>query len=81
MKGEGIITTPEARAIKGNKNRKENKILPPKQLLQRLPILLALVEAGKTSGNLNRLGRLFTHCIRQNKFQKLYNSLLKSEKR
>ena len=44
------------------------KILPPKQKLQRLPILLAQAEAGNTSENiLNEIRQivylLYIHCI------------------
>ena len=52
---------------------KGHKILPPKQSLQRLPLLLAQVKAGN---NLKifwmRSDKLFTHCIEKNKFQRKY---------
>ena len=44
------------------------QILPPKQMLQRLPISLAQVKAGNNSESLlNEIGNWFIICINQNK--------------
>ena len=45
------------------------KILTPKQMLQRLPIALAQVKAGNTSGNLlNESEKSYILCIEQNNY-------------
>ena len=44
------------------------QILPPKQMLQRLPMSLAQVKAGNNSESLlNEIGKWFIICINQNK--------------
>ena len=44
------------------------KILTPKQMLQRLPIALAQIKAGKSSESLlMKSGKVFILCISQNK--------------
>ena len=48
------------------------KILTPKQLLQRLLIVLARVKAGNNSENLLNEIRQFIHCINQKKLLKKY---------
>ena len=51
-------------------NKGEVKIVQLKQLLQRLPILRALVKVGKTVENfLNEIRQLSIHCIVQNSFK------------
>ena len=55
------------------------KVLPPKQVLQRLPILLAQVQAGNTSRNpLNEI-REVVYSLHETKqiSKKVYNNLLK----
>ena len=49
------------------------KILTPKQMLQRLPIVLAQVNAGNASDNLLiKSDKLYTLCIKQKKLLKKY---------
>ena len=59
-KGSGILNT-------------KLEILIAKQMLQRLPIALVQVKAGKNSENLlNKSGKLFIICTSQKKFLKKY---------
>ena len=46
------------------------QILTPKQMLQRLPIALAQVKTGNTSGNTS--GKSYILCIEQKKLLKKY---------
>ena len=56
------------------------KILTPKQMLQRLPIALAQVKAGKNSENLLNEIRQIIYSLYQSKeiTKKVYNNLMKS---
>ena len=56
------------------------KILTPKQMLQRLPIALAQVEAGNNSGSLLNEIRKIVYPLYQSKqiTKKLYNNIIKS---
>ena len=59
------------------------KILTPKQMLQRLPIALAQVKAGKNSENLLNEIRQIIYSLYQSKeiTKKLYNNFMKSLKK
>ena len=59
---------------------KELKILPPKQMLQRLPIALAQVKAGNNSENLLNETRQIVYSLYQSKeiTKKVCNNLMKS---
>ena len=59
---------------------KELKILPPKQMLQRLPIALAQVKAGNNSENLLNETRQIVSSLYQSKeiTKKVCNNLMKS---
>ena len=59
---------------------KELKILPPKQMLQRLPIALAQVKAGNNSENLLNEIRQIIYSLYQSKeiTKKVCNNLMKS---
>ena len=61
---------------------KRLKMLTPKQLLQRLPIALAQVKAGKTSENLQNEIRQIIYSLYQAKeiTKKVYNNILNSVK-
>ena len=56
------------------------KILTPKQMLQRLPIALAQVKAGKNSENLLNEIRQIVYSLYQSKEipKKVYSGLIKS---
>ena len=56
------------------------KILTPKQMIQRLPIALAQVKAGKNSENLLNEIREIVYSLYQSKeiTKKVYNNLIKS---
>ena len=56
------------------------KILTPKHMLQRLPIALAQVKAGKNSENLLNEIRQIIYSLYQSKeiTEKIYNKLMKS---
>ena len=56
------------------------KILTPKQVLQRLPITLAQVKAGKNSENLLNKIRQIVYSLYQSKetTKKVYNNIIKS---
>ena len=56
------------------------KILTPKQMIQRLPIALAQVKAGKNSENLLNEIREIVYFLYQSKeiTKKVYNNLIKS---
>ena len=58
------------------------KILTPKQMLQRLPIALALVKAGKTSENLLNEIRQIIYSLNPAKeiTKKVYNNIMNSIK-
>ena len=62
-KGSGIL----------NHDHSKLKVLTPKQMLKRLPIVLAQVKAGNNSESLlNKIDKLFILCISQNKSPKKY---------
>ena len=69
-KGAGIL----------NPNHSKFKILSPKQMLQRLPIALAQVKAGKNSENLlNEIRKIVYSLYQSKKFtKKVYNNIIKS---
>ena len=54
------------------------KILTPKQILERLPIALAQIKAGNTSGNIpNEITQIIYFLCRANKInKKVYNSIM-----
>ena len=56
------------------------KVLTPKQMLQRLPIVLAQVKAGNNSENLLNEIRQIVYSLYQSKqiTKKVYNNLIKS---
>ena len=56
-------------------NRKHIKISTPKQMLQRLPIVLAQVNAGNISENLLNEIKLYILCIEQKKLLTLYTTI------
>ena len=56
-------------------DRKHIKISTPKQMLQRLPIVLAQVNAGNISENLLNEIKLYILCIQQKKLLKLYTTI------
>ena len=56
-------------------DRKHIKISTPKQMLQRLPIVLAQVNAGNISENLLNEIKLYILCIEQKKLLKLYTAI------
>ena len=60
--------------------RKGRKILPPKQMLQRLPIALAQVKAGNNSESLLNEIRQIVYSLYQSKqiTKKVYNNIIKS---
>ena len=60
--------SPPRRSVQGRRI----KILPTKQMLQKLPILLAQVQADNMSENLLNEICQIVYCIGQNKFQKMY---------
>ena len=62
------------------KKEKGLKILTPKKLLTRLPILLAQIKAGKNSYKLKNKIRKILYLFRQhdNITEKIYNKLIKS---
>ena len=64
------------------KNKKVNKILTPKQMLQKLPIALAQVKAGNTSKNLLIEIRQIIYYLHQEKdvTRKVYNNIMNSVK-
>ena len=76
MKRKGIKTASEARTMK----ERVLKILPPKQLLQRLPILLAQVKAVNISENLLKEIRSIVYSLywERQTSKEAYNNLFKS---
>ena len=56
------------------------KILPPKQLLQRLPMAVAQIKTGNNSENLLNEIRQFVYSSNQSKeiTKKVYNNIIKS---
>ena len=77
------ILTPERQSTSSSvkpAQGKGHKILPPKQLLQRLPLLLARVKAGNTSENILDEIRQIVYSLYQAKqiSKKVYNNSLKS---
>ena len=60
--------------------RKELKILTPKQMLQRLPIALAQVKAGNNSESLLNEIRQIVYSLYHSKqiHKKIYNNIIKS---
>ena len=64
------------------KNKKVNKILTPKQMLQKLPIALAQVKAGNTYKNLLIEIRQIIYYLHQEKdvTRKVYNNIMNSVK-
>ena len=70
-------------AYKSKQNETEGKglkILPPKQMLQRLPIALAQVKAGNNSESLLNEIRKIVYSLYQSKqiTKKVYNNIIKS---
>ena len=63
-----------------NPNQSELKILTPKQMLQRLPIVLAQVKAGNNSESLLNEIRQIVYSLYQSKqiTKKVYNNIIKS---
>ena len=63
-------------------DRKHIKILSPKQMLQRLPIVLAQVKAGNAPENLLNEMRQIIHYLRRTKeiTKKVYNNIMNSIK-
>ena len=58
------------------KHEKGLIILSPKQMVQRLPIALAQVNAGNTSENvLNQIRQIINYLIEQNKLRKKYTTI------
>ena len=68
-KGSGLLNT----------NRSKLKILTPKQMLQRLPIALAQVQAGNNSQNLLNEIRQIVYSLYQSKeiTKKVRNNIIK----
>ena len=67
--------------LKQNETKgKRRKILTPKQMLQRLPIVLAQVKAGNNSENLLSEIRQIVYSLYQSKqiTKKVYNNIIKS---
>ena len=56
-------------------DRKHIKISTPKQMLQRLSIVLAQVNAGNISENLLNEIKLYILCVEQKKLLKLYTTI------
>ena len=69
-KGSGILNT----------NKSKLKILTPKQMLQRLPIVLAQVKAGNNSESLLNEIRQIVYFLYQSKeiTKKVYSNIIKS---
>ena len=69
-KGSGLLNTDHSKL----------KILTPKQLLQRLPIVLAQVKAGNNSENLlNEIRQIvFSLCQSKQITKKVYNHIMES---
>ena len=69
-KGAGIL----------NLNHSKLKVLTPKQMLQRLPIALTQVKAGKNSESLSNEIRQIVYSLYQSKqiTKKVYNNIMKS---
>ena len=63
-----------------NSDYSKYKILTPKQMLQRLPIALALVKAGNNSKSLSNEIRKIVYSLYQSKqiTKKVYNNIIKS---
>ena len=63
-----------------NSDHSKLKILTPKQMLQRLPILLAQVKAGNNSGNLLNEIMQIVYSLYQTKeiTKKVYDNIVKS---
>ena len=63
-----------------NSDYSKYKILTPKQMLQRLPIALALVKAGNNSESLSNEIRQIVYSLYQSKqiTKKVYNNIIKS---
>ena len=68
--------------INNQQKRTRLKILTPKQMLQRLPIAVALVKAGNNSENLLNEIRQIVNSLYQSKeiTKKVYNNIIKSIK-
>ena len=71
-----MMSEVKLKAIKG----RELKILPPKQLLQRLPVALAQVKAGNNSENLLHEIRQIVYSLYQSKgiTKKVYKNIITS---
>ena len=71
-----MMSEVKLKAIKGT----ELKILPPEQLLQRLPIALAQVKAGNNSENLLHEIRQIVYSLYQSKgiTKKVYKNIITS---
>ena len=70
----------EAKQDETKQDRKGLKILTPKQMLQRLPITLAQVKAGKSTETLLNEIREIVYSLYQSKeiTKKVYNIIIKS---
>ena len=75
-----IFLTKSAATGLFNTDNSKVKTLSPKQMLQRLPIALAQVKAGKNSENLlNEIGQIIYSLYQSKEItKKLYNNLMKS---
>ena len=67
-------------ARKNKTDGKELKILTPKQMLQRLPIAIAQLEAGNNSESLlNEIRQIFYSLYQSKQItKKIYNNIIKS---
>ena len=77
----GIFSINKTEGTGFSDHRQSNlKILTPKQMLQRLPIVLAQVKAGNTSENLlNEIRQIVYSLYRAKEVtKKLYNNIIKS---
>ena len=75
-----IMSEAKYKAKKDDTKGKELKILTPKQMLQKLPIALALVKAGNNSKNfLNEISQI-VYSLYQSKeiTKKVYNNIINS---
>ena len=68
------------KAKKDDTKREGLKILTPKQMLQRLPVVIAQVKADNNSENLlNEIRQIIYSLYRSKEFtKKVYNNLIKS---
>ena len=75
-----MVSEAKSKAKQNETKGKGLNILTPKQMLQRLPIALVQVKAGKNSQNLLNEIRQIIYSLYQSKeiTKKVYNNLLKS---